>query len=156
MKKWWSFYVNASAGYQDNRADYGDDGVVDVQAFNYNFYQQSTFNLPKKWIFEISGWYSGPGIWGGVFKYDPSYSLNLGIQRKFFNDQMNVRLNANDVTFQSFWSGVSNFNGLEGTGRGNWDSRRVTLSISYGFGNNNVKSRNRKTGLEEESKRVGS
>jgi hypothetical protein len=156
IKKWWSLYVNATAGYQDNRADYGEDGTVDVQAFNYSIYQQSTFELPKKWQFEISGYYSGPGIWGGVFEYDPSYSLNVGIQRKFFNDQMNVRLNANDITFQSFWSGVSNFNGLEGTGRGSWDSRRVTLSISYGFGNNNIKSRKRKTGLEEESKRISS
>jgi hypothetical protein len=155
VNSWWSLFVNAGAGYQDNRANYGEEGMVDVQAFNYTFFQQSTFKLPYKLQAEISGWYSGPGIWGGVFKYDPSYSLNLGIQRKFLNDQMNVKLNVNDITYQSGWSGVSNFNGLEGTGRGNFDSRRVTLSISYGFGNNNVKSRKRKTGIEEESKRVG-
>jgi hypothetical protein len=155
INKWWSTFINVNAGYQDNRADYGEDGVVDVQAFNYNVYQQSTFSLPNNWKAEISGWYSGPGIWGGVFKYDPSYSINLGIQRKFFNEKLSVKLNVNDITFQSGWSGVSNFNGLRGTGRGNWDSRRATLSMSYNFGNNKIKSRNRKTGLEDETSRIG-
>lgn len=155
VNDWWNIFVNASANYLDNQADYGDDGVVDVQAFSYNLFQQSTFTLGKGYTGEISGWFSGPGVWGGVFEYDSSYSLNFGLQKKFFDDNLNVRLSANDVTFQSFWSGESNFNGLRGVGEGNWDSRFVSLSLNYALGNNNVKSRKRKTGIEEESSRVG-
>jgi hypothetical protein len=44
---------------------------------------------------------------------------------------------------------------LIGEGMGNWDSRRAAVSVSYNFGNRNVKSRKRKTGIEDESKRVG-
>jgi len=148
-------YMNLSASYIDNQADYGDNGVVDVQAGTYNIYQQHTFSLGKKWKAELSGWYGGPGVWGGVFLYDPSYSLNLGLQRKFLNDKMNVRLSANDVTFQSGWSGIAEFNGQKSFGQGNWDSRRASLSISYDLGNSNVKTRKRSTGIENESKRVG-
>jgi iron complex outermembrane recepter protein len=155
ITSWWNTYFNMNLNYTINEADYGNNVVVDVRAGNYNFYQQHTFKLGKGWKGEISGWYSGPGVWGGVFLFDPSYSLNLGLQRKFFNDRMNVRLFANDVTFQSGWSGVSEFNGLRGLGQGNWDSRRVSLSISYDLGNSNVKSRKRNTGIEDESKRVG-
>jgi len=155
VTKWWNMFFNASASYIDNQADYGGGAIVDVQAFSYNFYQQHTFTLPKGFQGEISGWYNGPGVWGGVFEYDPSYSINLGLQRKFINDQLNVRVSANDIFFQSGWSGVSEFNGLISEGQGNWDSRRVSLSLSYNFGNQNVKSRKRKTGIEEESKRVG-
>ncbi|MCB0705337.1 MAG: TonB-dependent receptor [Saprospiraceae bacterium] len=155
VTKWWNAYVNASAGYLDNQADYGEGAVVDIQAFTYNFYQQSTFDLPKGLKAEISGWYSGPGVWGGVFKYEPSWSLNLGLQRRFLNDQLNVRVSANDIFFTSGWSGVSSFNGLESIGSGNWDSRRVSLSISYNFGNQKVKSRRRNTGIEDEAGRVG-
>lgn len=155
VNKWWNVYMNLSASYIDNQADYGDNGIVDVQAGTYNVYQQHTFNLGKKWKAEVSGWYGGPGVWGGVFLYDPSYSLNLGLQRKFFNDKMNVRLSANDVTFQSGWSGVAEFNGQKSFGQGNWDSRRASISISYDLGNSNVKSRKRSTGIENESKRVG-
>ena len=151
----WNAYFNVNANHKDNQADYGDGVIVDLQAWSYNIYQQHTFNLPKGFRAEVSGWFSGPGIWGGVFRYDTSWSLNLGIQKKFFNDQMNVRLAADDIFFQTGWSGTSEFNGLVGEGRGNWDSQRVTLSMSYNFGNQNVKrSRNRSTGLEEESSRV--
>lgn len=155
VTKWWNAYMNFSVSYTDNQADYGDGRVVDVQAGSYNIYQQHTFSLGKKWKGEISGWYSGPGVWGGVFLFDPSYSLNLGLQRKFFNDQMNVRFSANDITYQSGWSGVSRFNGQVGFGGGNWDSRRASISISYDLGNKNIKSRKRTTSIEEESKRVG-
>jgi iron complex outermembrane recepter protein len=155
ITKWWNAYMNFSVSYTDNQADYGDGRVVDVQAGSYNIFQQHTFGLGKKWKGEISGWYSGPGVWGGVFLYDPSYSLNLGLQRKFFNDQMNVRFSANDITYQTGWSGVSRFNGQVGFGGGNWDSRRASISISYDLGNKNVKSRRRSTSIEEESKRVG-
>lgn len=81
--------------------------------------------------------------------------MNLGLQRKFINEKMNVRLSVGDITYQSGWSGVSRFNGQVGNGQGNWDSRRASLSISYDLGNSNVKSRKRNTGIEAESKRVG-
>jgi hypothetical protein len=67
---------------------------------------------------------------------------------------MNVRLSANDIFYQTGWEGVSVFNGLRGEGNGNWDSRRVSLSVSMNFGNSKVKSRKRKTGIEDEAGRV--
>ena len=154
INEWWNVYANLSSGYLDNQADYGDGAIVDVQAFTYSIFQQHTFTLPGGFTGEVSGWYSGPGVWGGVFEYESSYSLNLGLQKKFFNDLMNVKLSANDITYQAGWSGFSNFDGLLGEGNGNYDSRRVSLSMSYNFGNSNVKSRKRSTGIEDESKRV--
>ena len=52
------------------------------------------------------------------------------------------------------WKGVSEFNGLKSEGNGRMDMRFVSLSLNYSFGNQNVKSRKRKTGIESESKRV--
>lgn len=152
--KFWNAYFNLSASHTDNQADYGDGAVVDVQAFTYNIYQQHTFNLPWKLTGEISGWYSGPGVWGGVFRYEPSWSLDLGIQRKFFQNRLNARLNASDIFYESGWDGISEFDGLITEGGGRWDSRRINLSLSYSFGNQNVKSRRRSTGMEDEKGRI--
>lgn len=151
----WNAFINFTGSYLDNQADYGGEAIVDVQAWSYNMYQQHTFDLPKGFKAEVSGWYSGPGVWGGVFRYDPSWSLNLGLQKKFFNDQLNTKLSFQDIFYESGWTGTSEFNGLFTEGYGNWDSRNVSLSLSYNFGNQKIKSRKRKTGLEEESKRVG-
>jgi iron complex outermembrane receptor protein len=155
IKPWWNFYINAGASYLDNQADYGEGAVVDVQAFTYNFYQQHTFNLPWKLKGEVSGYYSGPGVWGGVFRYESNWSLDLGLQRKFLNDQLMVRISASDLFYQTGWDGESEFDGLISEGSGRWDSRRAAISISYRFGNQNVKSRKRQTGLEDEAGRVG-
>ena len=153
-KKWNAFF-NLSASHIDNQADYGDGAVVDVQIFTYSFYQQQTINLPNKFVAEISGYFAGPGVWGGVFKYESSWALNLGLQRKFLNDQLNVKLSANDIFYESGWDGFSEFDGLYSEGFGRWDSRNVNLSVSYNFGNQKLNARKRKTGLESESKRIG-
>ena len=81
--KGWDAYFNAGASYLDNQADYGNGAVVDLQAFTYNIYTQHTISLPYGFKGEVSGYYSGPGIWGGVFEYESNWSLNLGLQRKF-------------------------------------------------------------------------
>jgi iron complex outermembrane receptor protein len=153
--KWWNAYFNGSGSHLDNQADYGDGGVVDVQAFTYSLFQQHTFDLPWKLKGEVSGYYSGPGIWGGVFVYESNWSLNLGLQRKFLQDRLNVRLSADDIFYETGWDGYSDFDGLYSAGGGRWDSRRISLSLSYRFGNDQVKSRRRSTGLETEAGRVG-
>jgi len=155
-KKWYA-YFNLSGSYINNQADYTDNGggIVDIQAFTYNIYSQQTFTLPKGFKAEVSGWFSGPGVWGGVFLYETSWSLNLGLQKRFLNDKLNVKLSANDIFYQTGWNGSSEFNGLRVEGYGRWDSRNIALSMSYNFGSKDVKSaRKRKTGLESEAGRV--
>ena len=154
INKWWNLFANLSANHLNNQADYGNGAVVDIQAFTYNLYAQNTFSLPRGFKAELSGWYNGPGVWGGVFQYDPSYSLNVGLQKKFF-EHLNIKLSFQDITYQSYWSGTSNYNGLLTTGGGKWDSRRGAISINYDFGNSQIKSRKRSTGLENEAGRVG-
>jgi iron complex outermembrane recepter protein len=154
ITKRWSVYLNANASHTNNQADYGNGAVVNVKAFNWNVFQQSTISLARGWKAEVSGWYSGPGVWGGVFLSDPMYSLDLGLQKKFFNEQLALRLSVSDVTYQAWWSGYSLFNGLRSAGSGKYDSRAVTLNVNYNFGNQNVKSRERRTGIESEAGRV--
>lgn len=155
ITKKWNAYFNASASHLDNQADYGDGAIVDLQAFTYSIYQQHTFDMPWKLKGEISGYYSGPGIWGGVFVYESSWSLDLGLQRKFLQDCLNVRLSVSDIFYESGWNGYSDFDGLLSYGLGRNDSRRASLSLSYRFGNENVKSRRRQTSIEAEQSRVG-
>ena len=154
-KKWWDAFFNLSANHVDNQADYGNGAVVDVQNFGYTIYQQHTFKLIKGFKAEISGYYSGPGVWGGVFKYDANWSVGAGVSKEFFNKKLKVRLNASNIFRQVGWKGSSEFNGLKSYGNGRFDNRFISLSLSYNFGNQKLNSRKRKTGLESESKRVG-
>jgi hypothetical protein len=90
-----------------------------------------------------------------VFLYDPSYSIDLGLQKKFLKDALTVRVSVNDIFWQSYWTGYSRFNGLYALGEGRNDTRRVGINLNYSFGNQQVKARKRNTGIESEAKRVG-
>lgn len=155
IQEWWNAYFNINASYMRNQAQYEDGSSIDLDAFNYVFFNQHTFKLPRGLTGEISGYYSGPGIWGGVFEYEDNWSLDLGLQKSFFNDRLSIKLTANDIFYKSGWRGTSNFAGLYAEGSGRWDSRRVGINLSYKFGNDKVKVTKRKSGIEEESRRVG-
>lgn len=152
----WSSYWNVSASYLDNQADYGNGAIVDVQAYSYSIFQQQTIDLPKGFKGEISGYLSGPGVWGGVFYYESNWSLDLGLQKRFFNEKLKARLSVSDIFKKSGWNGYSDFAGHHSTGAGKWDSRKVSLSLNYNFGNQELKkAKKHKTGLEDEAGRVG-
>jgi outer membrane receptor protein involved in Fe transport len=151
----WNGYFNVSTAYINNQADYGDGAIVDIQVFNYVLFTQQTFDIPGGIKAELSGYYSGPGVWGGVFKYEGNYGINAGLQKKFLNDKLNIKLSARDIFRTTGWRGESNFNGLRSVGNGIMARQSVNLSANYSFGNQNVKSRRRSTGLEDEAGRVG-
>ena len=74
--------------------------------------------------------------------------------KEFFKKKLKVRLNVSNIFNNVGWKGYSEFDGLKSYGNGRFDNHFVSLSLNYNFGNKNVKSRKRKTGLESESKRV--
>ncbi len=154
LTDWWRLYMNASASYIDNQADYGTEGVVNVQVFNYRLITQQTFTLPWKMTGEITGYYLGPGLAGATLRYDGFGMLGVGVQRNFFDDQLSVKISGNDLLQTNVFHGTSDFNGLYTTLDVTRDSRRVALSLSYDFGNQKVRSRRRTTGLDEEAGRV--
>ena len=156
LTKWWSSYTNLTGYIQRNKADYGDNKTVDITVKAFNVYSQHTFRLPWDLSFEVSGWYSSPSLWGGTFETDAIWSMDAGIQKKVFNGRGNLRISLSDIFKSNEWSGVSRFGELFLDTDGGWDSRRFRVNFSYLFGNNQVKVRKRKSGLEDESNRIKS
>ncbi len=155
IRKWWEVYFSGTASHISNQATYPDGATIDLQALTYNIYAQNTFKVGKGYQVELSGWFSGPGIWAGTFVTKSQGALNAGVQKKFMEDKLKVRLAVDDIFYTSKWRATSNFAGQIFTGGGQWESRRASLSLSYNFGNQKVKVRQRSTGLEDAAGRVG-
>jgi hypothetical protein len=128
---------------------------VNVEVFSYQGLLQQTFTLPAAFRGEITAVYRGPGISQGIFEYEDFYLVNVGLQRRFLQNQLTAKLSVNDIFYSFRINGASDFNGLQTTGSIVRDSRRVALSLSYNFGNQKVKSRRRDTGIEEAEGRIG-
>ena len=118
-------------------------------------YAQNTFQLPKDYEFQVSGWYSSPSIWGGTFKTKSLGSLDFALQKKFFDNKLSASLSLTDALYTSPWRADAEFNNIPITGDGGYESRQVRFNLSYLFGNPELKSRReRKAASEEELKRI--
>ncbi len=155
IKKWWNGFVNIWFNHQTVDGDITGRHLV-TKLPSYGGYMMHSFTMSNDYTAEISGWYSGPGIWGATGKTGAQGSLDLGIQKKFFDKKMVVKISVTDLlATASPWHIHSDFSGQVITGYGTWESRTVRLNFTYQFGSSQIKSATqRKTGLEAESKRL--
>ncbi len=154
--KWYTFFANVNAYYSMYKADFGGgDRKVNQDVFALTYYMQNSFNLGKSWTAELSGFYSSPSIWQGVFRSKAMYGIDGGLQKGIFKGKGNLKMSVSDIFRTMRWAGESNFTGTYGRASGRWESRQFKINFSYRFGNTQVKAaRQRKTGLDDESKRA--
>lgn len=156
ITKWWSVYATVTGFRLHNEANIEGD-IIDLTTVAMTSYAQNTFKLPKGFQMELSGWYNSSAIWGGNWRTDAQWDLSAGVSKQLFKKKGNLKVSVSDIFLTNPWGGRSNFGTLEITGNGRWESRQVRINFSYTFGNSQVKAaRRRQTGMEEESKRVGS
>ena len=114
---------------------------------------QHSFTLGKDYAAELSGWFSGPSVWGGTWKTKPQGALDFGIQKMMLQKRASIKLSVTDIFFTSPWNALNDFGGVYMKANGNWESRTFRLNFTWRFGSNQIKqSRERKTGLESEAK----
>ncbi|MDX1476192.1 MAG: TonB-dependent receptor [Saprospiraceae bacterium] len=154
VANWWNVYANVT-GYQLRNEAVIDGDEIDLTANVFSFYAQNTWNLPKDFKLELSGWYNSPALWQGNWTTNSMYSVDVGVQKRLLNDRANLKVTFTDVFGSQRWSGESTFGDLYIRGRGWWESQQLRVNFSYSFGNQQVKaSRRRATGLEDEQSRI--
>lgn len=156
--KWYSFFANLNAYYSLYKANFGaGDRTINQDVFALTYYMQNTFKLGKEWTGELSGFYSSPSIWQGVFKSRAMYGVDAGLQKNLFKGKGTIRASVSDIFRTMRWKGETNFTGTYSVASGRWESRLFKINFTYRFGNNQVKAaRQRKTGIDDESKRANS
>jgi hypothetical protein len=157
QKKWYSVFANVNTYYTHYKANFGTGRTINLDVYAVNVYAQQTFKVAKATTLELSGFYSSPSIWQGTFKSSSIWSIDGGVQQTMFKGKATAKATVTDIFQTLRWSGVSNFAGQYMKVHGGNESRQLRLSFIYRFGSTQVKSaRQRKTGAEEESQRVGS
>lgn len=113
----------------------------------------TTILLPADFKFEVSGWYQS-GLPYGYLDIKQRGDLSMGIKKSFLENRGTISLYANDILFTNN-SRVSIkdriLSGYEF--ESHWRSRRVTLTLSYRFGQSKG-FKARKVGGSDEARRV--
>lgn len=154
---WYSVYANLGVINQAYNADFGNNKTINTSITSLNTYMQHTFKLPYNFTFEVSGWFNSGGVWGGSYKTEEQGSLDLGLQKKLFKDQATLKLSFTDVLKTAPWKSINTYAGIVSRANGNWESQQFRVSLSWKFGNKQVKNvKQRTSGSESELKRIGS
>ncbi|MBL7768748.1 MAG: outer membrane beta-barrel protein [Flavipsychrobacter sp.] len=147
--------MNINSSYTKFKADYGIGRKIDADVFNLGLFMQNSLKFAKTWTAELSGWYNSPSILQGTVKSKAMGGIDIGLQKTVFDNKATIKASMGDVLKNMRWGGTSDFAGQIMRTTGKWESHVFRINFTYRFGNAQVKSaRQRKTAMEEESKRT--
>ena len=147
--------TNASAHYKTLNANLGSGRVIDLKVTGFSFNVQNSLKFKNTWIAELVGFYNSPTIYGSNLKAKSMWSIDAGLQKQLMKGKANIKFSISDIFNSLEFEGSSFFAGQRATFSRKAESRQAKLSFTWRFGNASVKSnRERKTGAEEEMKRV--
>lgn len=153
VTKWWRMQNNVSTYYTHYQTFYSGT-PFEVKLLAYNLYTSNNFTLSKTLTAELSAWYNSASQYG-FYKASPMGAFSLGVQKKLMDGKANLKLNINDPFWLNQFNGRAIVQDINFRVRSQWESRRVNLTFTYRFGNQNVKSeRQRNSATSAEQNRV--
>ena len=154
VTKWWRMQNNVNAYYQHYLTSYSGT-PYEVKLLAYNLYTSNNFTISKTLSAEVSGWYNSASQYG-FYRAQPMGAFSIGVQKKVMDGKGNVKLNVNDPFWLNQFRGRAVVQDIDFRVLSRWESRRIMLTFTYRFGNQNVKSeRQRNSATSAEQKRAG-
>lgn len=150
VKKWWNSTITIENGVIESR--FNTLGRTRNNTFFGYYFTQNTLSLNKSTKFDISGYYI-PVQAIGPYALQPISKIDIGFQ-KTISKQAELRLGITDVlnTYKLIYVVSSpQFSGLWGFKP---ETRFIRVNFSYKFGNTNVKTKDKKIGIEKEINRL--
>lgn len=157
INQWWSLYINAEPYYQQYKTrlnSFGTNEQIQQQSWGFNGYLSNTFNLMKGFKADISSWFNYQNT-TTIYKAKPIGSINIGVSKKIMKEHASLKLAVNDLFNTQRWEQTAVTSSLNLLTYRKWESRNITISFSYRFGNNKIKSaREREVGSTDEMDRI--
>ncbi len=128
-------------------------GILDNSTLAHQVYLSNEFSLTNDWSIELSGNYHSRSTWG-FFTAEARGNVDAGISKKLGKNGR-IKAGITDI----FWTQNSKafvaVGDIDLVDRSKFDTRRVSVSANWSFGNNKVKSaRKRQTASEDERERL--
>lgn len=125
--------------------------------FNSRLSTNNDFNLntSKTVLFNVSYWYSFPGV-EGIYTNKEMSSFSLAFQYLLWNKDLKISIRGTDIFKTEKIKRSSVVNGVYQEGKNYYDNQSFQLALSYKIGNKKSTPKQRTTGNEEERSRTGS
>ncbi|WP_082318111.1 outer membrane beta-barrel protein [Hymenobacter sp. DG25A] len=152
--KGWQLYTNAVFYYSRFVGNLAGT-ALDKGRPAFTLSTNSSVVLGKGWSADLNASYQSREQYG-FLDVRPNGQLAAGVQKSVLDRKGTIKLNASDILFTSKTRATSSYDNYVERFYQRLDSRMVTLSFNYRFGNEKLApSRKRSDGAEDEKRRAG-
>lgn len=153
LAKWWNSN-NSFSLYTNRYLGSINSNPLNADQLTFSFNTTNVFKLPFSVDGNIMSSYFSKTRFGAIVM-DPIFTTSIGLQRRFFDDDLLIKLNVNDV-FHSYKTRTYQiFGNIDSQYLAKQQTRWFNLSVSFNFGNEKVKAvKAKKSGIDTESSRV--
>jgi outer membrane receptor protein involved in Fe transport len=149
--KIWESNISTSFSYNETQITRFNLVPKNGQSFYYSLNNTFQLNKAKTFMLFINYWNNLPSR-DGYLSVKNRASLDAGVKMNFAEKALQVNLSVSDIFKQSGFKADMYFTDNTQSFNNYWDARRMTLSITYNFGNQKVKSNNRAVNFEEKNR----
>ncbi|MCQ9634622.1 outer membrane beta-barrel family protein [Chryseobacterium sp. WG23] len=144
---------NLSASFSCNETQITQFNAVPKsgQAFYYSTNNTFRLNKAKTFFLFLNYWHNLPSR-DGYMSVRNRASADAGIKMSFAEKALQINLSVSDIFKQSGYKATMYFADNTQSFNNYWDARRLTLSITYNFGNQKLKNDERKINFEEKNR----
>ena len=150
---WWRSNWNVNASIRDfegeiNGFNFDRNNPVISMNTNHNF------DLGKGYRLQLNAFYLFPH-YGTITRAETISAISLGLQKNILKDQGTIRFNFNDIFWNQYPTGRTQFGNLDDSFTSYRDTRYATLSFTWRFGKQTVQPRRqRQSEIQDELNRA--
>jgi iron complex outermembrane receptor protein len=155
FSKWWNANVFTNV-FRNHYKGFYDNINIDLAYTSFMVNLTNSFTIAKGLTAELSGFYRHKSL-NGLSKTDPVYQISFGGQKQVMKGKGTVRLNVRDPFAWQRFRGLNKYGKIDGDFQFIPDSRQITATFTWRFGNNgqNNQPRRRSSSSLDEQSRVG-
>jgi outer membrane receptor protein involved in Fe transport len=132
LKKWWEAQLSSELTYGQATSNlegykFNDSGISYSGALN------QSFTLAKDWSATWNSFYSQNGSYGNT-TFKPSYDMSFTMRKDFLDKKLRINLSAQNVLRKSQWIQSTKQDNVTTNWVNRWETRKITLSVTYNFG----------------------
>ena len=121
----------------------------DDHNFSFNARMTASLTLPYDISIQLNGFYRARQVITQGYR-KPSYALDFGARKNFFNKMLTLSINCRDVLNSRRWENFTESDTFTRHQLNRRRSRQVNFTLTYNFGNQKLKKRPRNESEEEE------
>ncbi len=153
ITKWWTCWAYLYGDLTSSTFQY-IDSTVTTQTFYSSIWMGNYFTITKSLTGEISLW-GRPKTSDYFSTTKGRISVSMGLKQMLFDKKMTIRLSVQDIFATSYWKSEQTYpSGVVYKAESQWGGRSFWLTLSYRFGKQDIKLRQRSTASQDEQGRM--